>query len=89
MPILVALMFSEMPAAMAQVDDDTKFSLSVGVFQIDWNGIVFPVDTVVDIDFDLKINKLAYTWSCIQREKAYLGLTGGLYVADTGMSLVD
>ncbi len=155
MLILVASMFSEMPAAMAQVDDDTKFSFSVGVFltdrnsetsvdgslgmsgttvdlerglglnssdsvfridgyyrfnqkhrldfsafdlsrsasmaiqsDIDWNGTVFPVGTVVDSGFDLEIYKLAYTWSFIQREKGYLGMTAGLYVADIGLSLV-
>ena len=76
MPILVALMFSVMPAAMAQVDDDTKFSLSVGVFQIDWNGTVFPVDTVVDSDFDLEIYKLAYFVTQISMTTASLSADG-------------
>lgn len=54
---------------------------------IEWNGTLFPVNTNLDSDFDLNIYKLAYTWSFIQRDKGYLGLTAGLYVARIGTSL--
>lgn len=151
---LVALMFLEIPTAIAQADDDTKFSLSIGVFladrnsdarlngtagiegtpvdlegdlglnrsdsvfridgyyrfnkkhrldfsafdlsrtaskviekDIQWSDTLFPIDTTVDSDFDLAIYKLAYTWSFMQRDKGYLGLTAGLYVADFGTRL--
>ena len=142
-------MLLETPAAMAQADDDTKFSLSIGVFltdrnsrtrvdgtaglegtpvdlerdlgfnrsdsvfridgyyrfnqkhrldfsafdlsrtsskviekDIQWKDTLYPIDTTVDSKFDLTIYKLAYTWSFMQRDKGYLGLTAGLYVAD-------
>jgi len=150
----IALMFLEMPTAMAQADDDTKFSLSIGVFltdrnsktrvdgtagmdgtevdlegdlgldssdavfrvdgyyrfnmkhrldfsvfdlsrtaskviqkDIEWNDTLFPIDTTVDSNFDLTIYKLAYTWSFMRRDKGYLGLTAGLYIADFGTRL--
>jgi hypothetical protein len=149
----VALMFLEIPTAMAQADDDTKFSLSLGVFftdrnnttrvdgtgmdgtpvdleedlgldrsdsvfridgyyrfntkhrldfsvfdlsrtaskdieeEIDWNDTIFPIDTTVNSDFDLTIYKIAYTWSFMRRDKGFLGLTAGLYIADFGTRL--
>ncbi len=151
---LVALMFLDIPTAMAQADDDTKFSLSVGVFltdrnsktrvdgtagmdgtevdlegdlglnrsdsvfridgyyrfsqkhrldfsvfdlsrsaskaiqkDIQWNDTLFPIDTIVDSDFDLAIYKIAYTWSFMRKDKGYLGFTAGLYIADFGTRL--
>ena len=48
---------------------------------------MFPVDTVVDSKFDLGIYKVAYTWSFLRRDKGYLGLTAGLYIADIATSL--
>jgi hypothetical protein len=151
---LVALMFLDMPTAIAQADDDTKFSLSIGVFltdrnsttrvdgtagmvgtpvdlegdlaldrsdsvfridgyyrfnkkhrldfsvfdlsrsaskviekDIQWDDTLYPIDTTVDSDFDLVIYKLAYTWSFMRRDKGYLGLTAGLYIADFGTRL--
>lgn len=54
---------------------------------IEWNGTVFPVSTVVNSDFDLTINKLAYTWVFKRNAKNFLGLSAGLYVADTGTSI--
>ena len=151
----IALMFLEIPTAMAQEDDDTKFSISIGVFltdrdsttrvdgtagmddgtpvdlegdlglhrsdsvfridgyyrfnqkhrldfsafdlsrtaskdiekDIEWNDTLFPIDTTVNSNFDLAIYKLAYTWSFMRRDKGFLGLTAGLYIADFGMRL--
>jgi len=54
---------------------------------IDWNGTIYPIDTTVNGDFDLNIYKVAYTWAFMRRDKGYLGLTGGLYVADIGTRL--
>lgn len=54
---------------------------------IEWNGELFPIDTVVDASLDLNIYKVAYTWSFLRRDKGYLGATAGLYVADVGTSL--
>ncbi len=151
---LVALLFLEIPTAMAQTDDDTNFSLSLGVFftdrnnttrvdgtggmegtpvdlegdlglnrsdsvfridgyyrfnrkhrldfsafdlsrsatkviekDIDWNDTLFLIDTTIDSDFDLAIYKIAYTWSFMRKDKGYLGLTAGLYIADFGVRL--
>jgi hypothetical protein len=55
--------------------------------EIDWNGEVYPIDTVINSNFDLTIYKVAYTWRFMQRDKGYLGLTGGLYIADFQMAL--
>ncbi len=55
--------------------------------EIDWEGTIFPIDATVNGEFDLNIYKLAYTWSFMRWEKGYIGLTGGLYVADIGTRL--
>ncbi len=147
------LIFFEMPNAIAQTEDYTKFSLSIGVFitnidtktridgmagdgtdvdlegdlgldnsdtvfridgyyrfnqkhrldfsvfdlsrsastviqkDIEWNDTLFPIGTTIDSSFDLNIYKLAYTWSFMRRDKGYLGVTAGLYVADIGTRL--
>ncbi len=62
--------------------DLSRTSTAVLQRDIDWNGTLFPVNSSVDGDFDLAIYKLAYTWTFMQRDKGYLGLTGGLYIAD-------
>ena len=54
---------------------------------IEWDGNIYPIDTPVDAKLDLTIYKLAYTWSFVRSDKAFLGLTGGLYVADLGAFL--
>jgi hypothetical protein len=55
--------------------------------EITWRGIVFPINATVDSKIDFNIYKLAYTWSFFRREKGYLGITGGLYVADVAANL--
>ncbi len=55
--------------------------------EIDFDDVIYPVDTVVSSEFDLNIYKLAYTWSFVQRDSGYLGVTGGVYVADIGTKL--
>jgi hypothetical protein len=55
--------------------------------EIDWGGTTYPINTTLAGEFDLKVYKLAYTYSIMRREKGYLGLTGGLYVADIGTRL--
>jgi hypothetical protein len=54
---------------------------------IEWNGSVYPVDTTIGSIFALDIYKLAYTWSFIRREKGFLGVTAGLYIADFATTL--
>jgi len=55
--------------------------------EINWKDTLFAVDTVIDSEFDLSIYKVAYTWSFMRRDKGYLGLTAGLYIADNSTSL--
>lgn len=72
--------------------DFSAFDMSRnGSKQIDeefvWDGEIYPVDVLVKASFDLSIYKLAYTWSFLQRDNGYLGVTAGLYVADIGTSI--
>ena len=54
---------------------------------IEWDGEIYPVDTVVSAGLDLTIYKLAYTWSFMRRERGFVGASIGAYVADIGTSL--
>ena len=54
---------------------------------LQWGDTQFGVDTVVDTEFDLDIYKLAYTYTFNKTDKGYLGVTAGLYVADTRVEL--
>ena len=55
--------------------------------EIVWNGTVYPIDAMVNSQFDLNIYKLAYTWSFMRREDGFLGASAGFYVADFKTSL--
>ncbi|MGI9221013.1 MAG: hypothetical protein ACR2QS_08270 [Woeseiaceae bacterium] len=55
--------------------------------EIEWGDTIYPIDAEVKAEFDVAIYKLAYTWSFMRREKGYLGLSGGLYIASFGASL--
>jgi hypothetical protein len=57
--------------------------------QVNWQDTVFPIDTVLNSDFDLAIYKIDYTWRFLQRDNSYLGLTGGLYIADFSINVFD
>jgi hypothetical protein len=48
---------------------------------------IFAVDTIINAEFDLTIAKLAYTYSFYQRDNGYVGVTAGIYVADSNISL--
>lgn len=52
-----------------------------------WDGETYPVDVLINAALDLKVYKLAYTWSFMRREDWYLGASLGLYVADIGTSI--
>ena len=67
--------------------DLSRTSTKVIDTEIDWGDTIYPINTTVSGDFDLRIYKLAYTYSIMSRDKGYLGLTGGLYVADIGTRL--
>lgn len=55
--------------------------------EIMWGDTVYPINTSINTQFDLDIYKLAYTWSFMRREKGYLGVSAGLYVASFGARL--
>jgi len=65
--------------------DLSRSSTKALEFDIDWGGVNYPIDTTVNGEMDLKVYKLAYTWSFLNREKGYMGITGGLYVADMNL----
>ena len=48
---------------------------------------IFDINSTVSSEYDLAIYKMAYTYSFLQRDKGYLGVTGGLYVVSTDISL--
>jgi hypothetical protein len=50
---------------------------------------IFLVDTVVSTNFDLRINKLAYTYSVMQRDHGYLGVSIGIHIADSKIGLSE
>ncbi len=55
--------------------------------EIEWGDTLYPINTSIASEFDLAIYKLAYTWSFMRRDKGYLGLTAGLYIASFGTEL--
>jgi hypothetical protein len=55
--------------------------------EIEWGDTIYPVNVSIKSAFDLQIYKLAYTWSFMRRDKGYLGLTAGLYIANFGAKL--
>ncbi len=52
-----------------------------------WDGTLYPVDVLINANLDLQIYKLSYTWSFMLRERGFLGVSGGVYVADIGTSI--
>jgi hypothetical protein len=48
---------------------------------------IFDINSTISAEFDLTIYKVAYTYSLLMRDDGYLGVTGGLYTLDTGISL--
>jgi len=68
--------------------DLSRSSSKVIERDIEWNDTLYPIDTAVNSEFDLDIYKVAYTWSFLRKDRNFLGATGGLYIADTGTSLI-
>lgn len=54
---------------------------------IEWNGTIYPIRTSVNSIFDLDIYKVAYTYSFLERDKGFLGVTAGAYIADFATTL--
>jgi hypothetical protein len=56
---------------------------------INFDDKTFRINTVVNADNHLTITKLDYTFSFLNKDKWFLGVTGGLYVAQTKLSLSE
>ena len=54
---------------------------------IEFGDRTFEVDTLIETENDLKILKVDYTFAALAREHGFLGITGGLYVAEMTMTL--
>ena len=50
---------------------------------------VFNIDTEIHTENDLSIFKVDYTYALLDRDRGYLGLTGGLYVASVKLGLSE
>lgn len=50
---------------------------------------IFLIDTVVNSNFDLRIYKLVYTYSIMQRDNGYLGVSVGAHIADSKIGLAE
>jgi hypothetical protein len=57
--------------------------------QIVFGDQTFAVDTVVETSMDSTITKADYTWAFLTRDRAYLGVTAGLYVSRNKLTLSD
>jgi len=55
--------------------------------EINFGDQTFTIDSLIETTFDLEIYKAAYTYSLLTRESYYLGVSGGLYVADFDLGL--
>jgi hypothetical protein len=54
---------------------------------IEFGDQTFVINTVVETESDLMIIKADYTFAVVARDRGWFGLTGGLYVAETTLSL--
>ena len=72
--------------------DGTYFDLTrESTFPIDetieFGDETFTVNTVIESESKLSIIKADYTFAVVARDRGYLGLTAGLYIADTSMTI--
>jgi hypothetical protein len=54
---------------------------------IEFGDETFVINTVIESESDLTIIKADYTFAVLARERGWFGVTGGLYVAETTLSL--
>ena len=54
---------------------------------IEFGDTIFTIDTVVTATSDLDIAKAAYTFAPIIKDRGFLGLTAGLYISQTKLSI--
>lgn len=56
---------------------------------IQWGDDLYAIDTVIETALDVRIYKVAYTYSFLRRDNGYIGATVGLYIDDTKASLAE
>ena len=54
---------------------------------IDFGDETFVINTALNTEADLTIVKADYTFAALARDRGFLGITAGLYVAETGFAL--
>ena len=81
--------FSERHRADFSVFDLSRKSSKQIEKDIQWGDALYSIDTVIESNVDLAIYKAAYTYSFLNSEDGYLGVTAGIYVADSKASLKE
>jgi hypothetical protein len=56
---------------------------------IEFGDEVFPINTTIESEQDLSILKADYTFAALMRDRGYLGIVAGLYIADMAMTLSE
>jgi hypothetical protein len=56
---------------------------------INWGDQTFQINTVLTTDNSLTIGKIDYTFAFLNKDRGYLGITGGLYVMSTKFALSE
>jgi len=79
--------FSQKHRLNFSVFDLSRDSSATILRDIQYGGKIFPIDTVVNTSFDLNIYKLTYTYSFMQRDSGYLGVTLGIHIGDSEIGL--
>jgi hypothetical protein len=67
---------------------DLSRSASIPIQEtIDFGDETFQINTALTTESDLKIIKADYTFAALAKDRGFLGVTAGLYVAETGFAL--
>ena len=81
--------FNEKHRIIFSVFDLSRDSSATIQRDIQFGDEIFLIDTVVNTNFDLRIYKLAYTYSLMQRDHGYLGVSIGIHTADSTIGLSE
>jgi hypothetical protein len=81
--------FAQKHRANFSVFDLSRDSSAAIQRDIQYGDEIFLLDTVVNANFDLRIYKLTYTYSVMQRDRGYLGVSIGAHIADSTIGLSE
>lgn len=79
--------FSQKHRVHISVFDLSRNSSATIQRDIQFGDKIFSIDTVINVNFDLKIFKLTYTYSLLQKDNGYLGVTLGAHLAKSKIGL--